>query len=61
LELIGEDNFINEAYSNKTISLEEFNKLKKQGRAVTQKTVKDSVPAYFPMQELVLTSVLLKI
>jgi hypothetical protein len=41
LELIGEEHFINEAYSNKTISLEEFNKLKKQGRAVTQKTVKD--------------------
>jgi hypothetical protein len=58
LELIGEEHFINEAYSNTTISVEEFNKLKKQGRAVTQKTVKDSVPAYFPMQELVLTSVL---
>jgi hypothetical protein len=41
LELIGEEHFINEAYSNKTISVEEFNKLKKQGRALTQKTVKD--------------------
>jgi hypothetical protein len=58
LELIGEEHFINAAYSNTTISVEEFNKLKKQGSAVAPKTVKDSVPAYFPMQELVLTSVL---
>ena len=58
LELIGEEHFINAAYSNTTISVEEFNKLKKQGSAVTPKTVKDSVPAYFPMQELILTSVL---
>ena len=58
LELIGEEHFINAAYSNTTISVEEFNKLKKQGSSVASKTVKDSVPTYFPMQELILTSVL---
>ncbi|MFC1845095.1 hypothetical protein ACFLZ5_09950 [Thermodesulfobacteriota bacterium] len=49
LELIGEEHFINAAYSNTIISVEEFNKLKKQGSAVAPKTVKDSVPAYLPM------------
>jgi len=58
LELIGEEHFINAAYSNTTISVEEFNKLKRQGSAVAPKTVKKSIPAYLPMQERVLTSVL---
>jgi parallel beta-helix repeat protein/predicted outer membrane repeat protein len=58
LELIGEDHFIDAAYSYTTISVEEFYKLKKQGSAFTPKTVKDSVPAYFPMQELALTGLL---
>jgi hypothetical protein len=58
LRLLGQEDYMNDAYVSTTIGVEEFKKLKKQGRAVTPNTVKDSVPAYFPMQELVLTSVL---
>ena len=41
LELIGEEHFINAAYSNTTISVEEFNKLEKEGQAIAPKVVKE--------------------
>jgi len=40
LELIGEDHFIDAAYSNTTISVEDFEQLEKQGQAIAPKIVK---------------------
>ena len=41
LMLIGEETFIAAAYSDTTISVEEFKKLEKRGQAITPKVVKD--------------------
>jgi hypothetical protein len=43
LELIGKDHFINAAYSNTIISVEEFNRLKKEGRAIAPKVVREMI------------------
>jgi hypothetical protein len=41
LKVIGEEKYIDAAYSDTTISVEEFNKLKRRGQAITPKVVKD--------------------
>jgi hypothetical protein len=41
LKLVGEEKFIDEAYSDTTISIEEFKKLEKEGLAIAPKVVKD--------------------
>jgi hypothetical protein len=44
LELIGEEKFIDSAYLDTTISIEEFEKLKIQGQAIAPKVVKEIYP-----------------
>jgi hypothetical protein len=46
LALIGEQKFIDEAYSDTTISIEEYKRLKKKGLAITPKIVKSDIDSY---------------
>ncbi|MFW9906642.1 MAG: hypothetical protein ACFFFH_20205 [Candidatus Thorarchaeota archaeon] len=49
LDVVDSEELMNNAYSNTTISVEEFNKLHQQGKAISPHVVKESAP---PVEQL---------